>query len=213
LSTVPTCAPTASVTNGNAPLTVNFSAHVFLPAGAVGHDVQWSFEDGESATNLNPTKVFPTPGVYHTRVTVTTTNGETAQGSVTVTVNSTYEFWAAAKFTGTELTNAAVGSYSANPDADSYANLLEYALAREPKISDGNMFPSLTLTGGVASLTYPHLKSAADVALALQISADLVNWTNLPPSLVLDSGAIETITAQSPIAANSARFFRLRALK
>lgn len=208
----PTVAPTGSATNGVLPLTVNFAANASL-GSAPFHDGQWTFEDGEFATNANPTKIFRSPGIYHARVTVTDTNGNIAQGVVAVTVNGTYELWAAGKFTPTEFTNAAISGYAANPDGDSYANLLEYALGREPKISDGKTFPTLTLTGGVATLTYPHLKAAADVALSLQVSSDLTNWTNTTPASVLDGGAIETITVSEAVAANSARYFRLRALK
>ena len=194
------------------PLTVNFAANATL-GSAPFHDGQWTFDDGEFATNANPTKIFPSPGLYHVRVTVTDTNGNTASGGVTVTVNSSYELWAAGKFTATEFTNAAISGYAANPDADSYANLLEYALGREPKVSDGKNFPTLALTGGVATLTYPHLKWATDVALSLQVSSDLTNWANTTPASVLDGGAIETITAQEAVFTNSARYFRLRALK
>ena len=208
----PTCSPTASVTNGNAPLTVTFSANA-VAGSAPFRDAQWNFEDGESATNLNPVKIFSSPGIFHARLTVTDTNGNTASGVATVTVNSTYEFWAAGKFTATELTNAAISGFAANPDADSYANLLEYALGREPKITDGNSLPTLTLTGSVVTLTHPHLKCAADVALSLQVSSDLTNWTNTAATSILDTGAIETITVQEAVSTNSARFFRLRALK
>jgi hypothetical protein len=59
-----------------------------------------------------------------------------------------------------ELTNITVSGYAANPDGDSYANLLEYALGLGPEASDGKTFPALTVTGGVATLIYPHLKWA-----------------------------------------------------
>ena len=208
----PTCAPTGSPTNGNAPLTVTFLSNA-TAGSASGRDAQWTFEDGEFSTNFNPVKIFYTPGIYHVRHTVTDTNGNTAKGVVTVKVNSTYEFWAAAKFTTTEFTNTLISGYAANPDGDRYANLLEYAMGREPKTSDGSTFPTLLYTSNLVQLTYPHLKAAADVALTLEASPDLTNWATASPISILDSGPIETITVQESVSTNAARFFRLRAFK
>lgn len=80
----PICAPTASVTNGIVPLTVTFSANASDPGGAI-RDYQWTFEDGTFSTNANPVKVFPAPGTYHARLTVTDSSGNTAFGVVTIT--------------------------------------------------------------------------------------------------------------------------------
>ena len=208
----PTCSPSASVTNGTAPLTVTFFSNASI-GSAPGRDAQWNFEDGESSTNFNPVKIFYTPGIYHVRHTVTDTNGNTAKGIVTVRVNSTYEFWAVAKFTATEFTNTAISGYAANPDGDRYANLLEYALGREPKTSDGSMLPTLTLASNLVQLTYPHLVAAADVALSMEASSDLTNWISAAPYSIADNGPFETITVQESVSTNTARFFRLRAFK
>jgi PKD repeat protein len=208
----PTCAPTASTTNGTAPLTVTFSANP-TSGTAPFRDVVWTFEDGDYATNANPVKVFATPGIYRTRLTVTDTNGNTAAGTVAVTVNSSYELWAAGKFTATELTNITVSGYAANPDGDSYANLLEYALGLDPKASDGKTFPALTVTGGVAILIYPHLKWAADVALSVEVSSNLTSWGTATVVSVADNGVIESLSAQSAVSAMSPSYFRVRASK
>ena len=79
----PSCAPSAGVTSGLVPLTVNFSANA-SSGGAPIRDYQWTFEDGMFSTNANPTKIFPAPGTYHARLTVTDTNGNTARGVVTI---------------------------------------------------------------------------------------------------------------------------------
>lgn len=80
----PGCTPSADLTSGIVPLTVNFSANAVL-GGAAIRDYQWTFEDAMFSTNANPTKIFPAPGTYHARLTVTDTNGNTACGVVTVT--------------------------------------------------------------------------------------------------------------------------------
>jgi hypothetical protein len=81
----PSCAPSADVTSGILPLTVNFRANASR-GGASIRDYQWTFEDGMFSTNQNPTKCFPAPGTYHARLTVTDTNGNTAGGVVAITV-------------------------------------------------------------------------------------------------------------------------------
>ena len=79
----PGCAPSADVTDGIVPLTVNFAANALI-GGAPIRDYQWTFEDGMFSTNANPTKIFPAPGTQHARLTVTDTNGNTARGVVTI---------------------------------------------------------------------------------------------------------------------------------
>ncbi|MEO5803680.1 MAG: PKD domain-containing protein, partial [Verrucomicrobiota bacterium] len=79
----PTCAPSADVTSGLVPLTVNFSANA-SSGGAIIRDYQWTFEDGMFSTNANPVKIFPAPGTYRARLTVTDTNGNTAQSVLTI---------------------------------------------------------------------------------------------------------------------------------
>ena len=79
----PVCAPAADVTSGVIPLTVNFAANASDPDGTI-RDYQWTFEDGTFSTSANPAKVFPAPGTYRARLTVTDTSGNTASGFVTV---------------------------------------------------------------------------------------------------------------------------------
>src|SRR5262249_237597 len=86
----PTCAPSASVTNGVMPVTVTFSPHVTTGIAPL-RDAQWTFEDGDFATNASPTKTFASPGTYHARLTVTDTNGNTGQGVVVVFVSSKFD--------------------------------------------------------------------------------------------------------------------------
>ena len=83
----PVCAPSASVTDGAAPLRVSFSANASDPDGTI-REYQWTFDDGTFATNANPNKIFPTPGTYQARLTVTDNNGNTATGTVTITARN-----------------------------------------------------------------------------------------------------------------------------
>ena len=83
----PTCAISADVTNGVAPVTANFSAVASDPDGTI-QDYQWTFDDGTFSTNANPTKVFKTPGAYVARVTATDNDGNNVTRSLTVLVSA-----------------------------------------------------------------------------------------------------------------------------
>jgi PKD repeat protein len=208
----PACAPSASVSSGGAPLTVNFLSNPTWGAAPM-RDAQWTFDDGESSTNLNPVKIFPTPGVYHVRHTITDTNGNTAQGMVTISATLAYPVWAANVFTASELNNALISGTIANPDDDDLKNLLEYAMARDPKSIDPVKWPVTTLTNGVISLIYPRLIPATDVTLRLQASTDLTNWVNTQPGSLANTGLIQTVTVRESVSTNGPRFFRLRAFQ
>jgi PKD repeat protein len=204
----PACAPSASVTNGAMPLTVNFAAHA-SPGTAPLHEALWTFGDGEFATNANPVKTFPSPGVYQARLTVTDTNGNTAQGLITITVNSTFDSWRAGNFTAAELANTNVSGPAANPDGDGFPNLLEYAMGLEPKTANSSGTVSSTVSNGVFRLSFPHYKPATDAPITVEVSPDLTTWNTVTATQSLDLGLIETLTYQET-AAPVARFFRLR---
>lgn len=204
----PTCAPSASVTSGVMPLTVTFSPHASAGTAPL-RDAEWTFEDGDFATNASPTKTFPSPGTYHVRLTVTDTNGNTAQGVVTINVSSKFDFWRAGKFTVAELGNTNVSGAWANPDGDSFPNLLEYAMALEPKTSNATATVSTTLSNGVFALSFPHFKPAADALLTIEASSNLTSWVNIAATQSLDLGLTEILTHQENTGPAS-RFFRLK---
>jgi len=204
----PICSPSASVTNGIMPLTVTFSANA-TPGTAPLRDAFWTFEDGEFATNANPVKTFPSPGTYHARLTVTDTNGNTAQGSVTISVNSTFDLWRAGKFTAAELANTNISGASANSDGDSFPNLLEYAMALDPKTFNASSTVSAIVTNGIFKLSFPHYKPATDAPIKVEASSDLMSWSSVTATQLLDLGITETLTYQEA-AAPAARFFRLK---
>jgi len=82
--TPPACSvPSISIT-GKAPLTVNFTAS----GSAAGRIIQyaWSFDDGDFSLLQNPIKVFPVPGNYNVRLTVTDDVGNTSTCPIIVTV-------------------------------------------------------------------------------------------------------------------------------
>jgi len=90
---------------------------------------------------------------------------------------------------------------------------LEYVMGLEPKTPDSTDVVSTTVGNGVFSLRFPHFKAASDATLEAEASSDLSSWTPAPVSQVVDRGPIETIVVAEPVAANGARFYRLRATR
>jgi hypothetical protein len=206
----PTCAPFASPTNGFIPLTVNFVANA-TPGSAPLRDWRWTFEDGEFSTNVNPVKVFKTPGLYRARLTVTDTNGNTCGSVIPVKANAKLIDWLTGKFSATDLVKSEVSGVMANPDGDAFPNLLEYALGFEPQTAEPPEAIAATMTNGVFTLTYPRYKFAGDVALTLEATTDFVTWTPLTATPAGDDGTVERLRYQEFTSTNAARFYRLHA--
>jgi len=203
----PTCVASADVTNGLVPLTVNFTAAI---TGSVTQRA-WTFDDGEFSFNQHPTKIFYTPGKYTARVMVTDSNGNTAQSSVFVTVNTTFDLWRTDKFTEAELPNPALSGDSANPDFDPFSNLLEYVMGLELKTANSADVVSRTISNDVFLLFFPHFKFASDATLAAEVSTNLSNWNPASVSQLIDLGQIETVVISEPISGDDVKYYRLRA--
>lgn len=203
---LPDCTASADTTNGLAPLAVHFSANI---TGSVAQ-VVWTFDDGEFSYAQNPAKLFPTPGAYTARVTVTATNGNTATSSVVVIVNTTFQAWRLANFSASQLTNAAISGPAATPSGGNLPNLLEYALGINPQAANTSL-PATGIADGIFTLSFPHYKAATDVSLSAEVSTNLMDWVAVVPTQVIDNGPVETWVVQDTLAGKLARFFRLRA--
>ena len=132
-----------------------------------------------------------------------------------VIMGSAYGPWRAAGFSAADLANAEVSGDLADPDRDSIPNLLEYAMAGQPKGSDVNCAPTAGYDGGYLTLTYRQSKSATDIAFMPQASANPANGTWSAAGLVetgrVDHGTYWLVTVRDavPIATAPRRFMRL----
>jgi hypothetical protein len=207
----PACAPSADVITGVAPLLANFSANASSGSAPV-RDYQWTFEDGTFSTNANPRKSFPAPGIYHVRITVTDTNGNTATGVMTIQAQATFDLWRAAKFSPNELSDPNISGATADPDHDGINNRLEYAFGLDPKVPNTatNGLPRALISNGVFTLTFTRLKVASDLSLTAEASSDLQTWTPTRPLRVIDGGLTETLTIEQDISSANLGFFRFR---
>ncbi len=126
--------------------------------------------------------------------------------------------WRFANFTLEELTDLSISGDLADFGHDGLSNLMDYALGLAPKALHPNPFTP-SVQSGYLTISYTKSKSAADVALTIDWSTDLVNWQSGPAYLqqtsVEDQGATQLITLQAstPLSAGPSGFLRVRAAR
>ena len=84
-----TCSASANRDGGAPGVTVAF----FAIASSTGHTITqyaWTFDDGDFSFAQNPSKIFPVPGIYNVRLTVSDDAGNTATRAVPIAVQTTY---------------------------------------------------------------------------------------------------------------------------
>jgi len=82
----PVARASASPTSGPAPLTVNFSSEGTEDLDGDAITLQWSFGDGSTSTEANPTHTYAAPGAYTAQLRVTDSTGKV--GTATVIINA-----------------------------------------------------------------------------------------------------------------------------
>ena len=116
------------------------------------------------------------------------------------------EQWRIAHFGAAANTTSATDLEDA--DFDGVVNLLEYALHRDPLVSDKPL-----LDPGVLSLTYQRVIAATDITYTVQWSPDLVTWNTIgiaEETLAAD-GIVQTIRATiTPNPGAPSGFLRLK---
>jgi Zinc carboxypeptidase/Cytosolic carboxypeptidase N-terminal domain len=139
----------------------------------------------------------------------------------------TYASWLALHFTPGEIANPSLTGDNADPDKDGSNNLLEYALARNPRFPDLAVSPLQSVSTSPASLTLTAERSVlpTDLDVFMERSADLATWTRLAENTApdpatgtalrtlsqrraTDSQAITTLTLTAPWSAPRS-FYRL----
>ncbi|WP_190258296.1 PKD domain-containing protein, partial [Dactylosporangium sucinum] len=86
----PIAKATATPTNGNAPLNVQFSSAGSMdpdPGNTISY--QWTFGDGQTSTAANPSHTYTTNGNYTAQLKVTDNTGKTGFANVQITVGNT----------------------------------------------------------------------------------------------------------------------------
>ncbi|TDD72611.1 carbohydrate-binding protein [Jiangella aurantiaca] len=85
----PTVHSSATPDNGQPPVEVTFSSEGTFDADGDEITFEWSFGDGATSTEPNPTHTYTEAGVYTAQLVVTDTTGRSASSNLTITVGNT----------------------------------------------------------------------------------------------------------------------------
>jgi hypothetical protein len=136
---------------------------------------------------------------------VTITGGGIEMTPKTLSVTSFSE-WQNALFSEADAADEAVGQDDSDPDNDGYSNLFEYALDLNPWVSNTNPVEIEIIENGIdalerVSVRFPWAKEMTDAQYVVQISSDLIAWTNLSTELVdsVDNGNSELLTVEANV--------------
>jgi hypothetical protein len=141
---------------------------------------------------------FSDAGTYILRIEATG-NGSYTSDEVTITVNDTYDAWAA---------RYGAGLPEENDDQDCLTNLLEYALDLDPAVFDTQAF-LVDPMGSDLVFSYTQSLRKIDITYQAQVSSDLSRWdpaiVETVPGFTVDADLVNT----SGPANGGARFWRL----
>jgi pectate lyase len=167
-------------------------ATTFAPVviGSAPLTYQWFKDDmplsGKTALTLTiASAVAGDAGSYTLAVTNSAGTATSAPAVLTVgTPVPTFATWVAAK----GLSGGAAAA-TADPDGDALPNLVEYAFGLDPTIADGaDMSLRLSSSGaGQWTVRYPQNRQMTGVTAVVESSPDLVTWTALPGTPVVES--------------------------
>ncbi|MCX6868427.1 MAG: MBG domain-containing protein, partial [Verrucomicrobia bacterium] len=131
-----------------------------------------------------------------------------ATGTLVIRPANDWASWCNHYFTELEQ-SAGLADDNADPDADGWVNLAEYALGTNPRQFTPPLVPMLDAHG--LALTFTRPANLPGVTYAAESSDDLDTWSPVPLH-VLESGTTETVRVLDPLTTGdpSRRFLRLR---
>ena len=138
----------------------------------------------------------------------------------TITVNSAFNAWRNASFTQSELADSAVSGDTADPDADGFPNLAEFAFGLNAKTANPTGGPTTAIQNisgtNYLTITFRRRSPALDLAYAAQTSGDLSGaWTTDAVQLgsaTSNGDGTETVTYRDSVSISPAskRFLRIQ---
>lgn len=171
--------PQAAPQGGNASFTV-------AAAGTPAPTFQWFHNGapvpGATGATLTLTGLQATDVGSYT-VTVANSSGNVASVAAFLIVQTNYVAWQTAHFTTAEIASGRAAD-TADFNGDGVANLVEYALGRDPRTGLGGTLPTASFSGppGAISLTFVREASKVDLDYVVEGSPDLQTWTTVARS-------------------------------
>lgn len=117
----------------------------------------------------------------------------------------TFSEWQTEHFTLAELADDVISGPNADPEGDGQKNLLEYAFARDPFVSDLVNTEVELGTNGL-KITYPQAVGATDLLYHFRESPDLKHWitpNNTSTETLSDDGTVRIVSEFNPFVSPS----------
>ena len=127
-----------------------------------------------------------------------------------------YELWKEVHFSQAEINDPEISGESANPAGDGIANILKYALHLDPKESNRDQLPEISVEEDFLTFRFRQSKNATDISFEVEVSDDLVTWHSGEDETELidtiDEGEYRLIVVRDkkPFPENGRRFMRLQ---
>ncbi len=191
--------------NPTADLSARISLSRFLPGSRDALIYQYAKANDLANADLT---VIP---VNNVGASFTATFPSYSMNVIVLAAPQSFGAWQKLKFTVGELADSSISGPAADPDQDGSANLLEYALALEPKSASRLGLPVMAQesVGGETHTTFTFTKPRVigDITYTVQVSTDLKTWSSGPEHATrTDDGS----TDQATFRVTSARSENLR---
>lgn len=138
--------------------------------------------------------------------------GANQRATITISEPAGYALFNSTYFSAGELENTSISGPNADPDADGWVNLVEYALGLNPRSASTSGLPVAGTTASDWVFTYTRPASATDVTYTVEFSSNLAGWGtgSVTHQFVSTAGGVETWRATVPLSSATSAFFRLR---
>ena len=198
---LPVASASADVTKGLAPLTVNFSS-----AGSGDPDDDpltylWSFGDGTTSTETNPTKTFTEVGVFTTRLTVSANGDESVASPIVIQVGIPPTLTVAAPTEGQLYRAGDTITYNAFASDGAGFDLNDAGISTVVRLHHGTHYHPFVgpLVGRVGSFTIPMVgEASADTSYELTVTATDTNGLTATEVVTIRPRTSQLTVASSP---------------
>jgi glucose/arabinose dehydrogenase len=177
-SHVPVASASADVTKGVEPLTVHFTSAGSSDPDGDPMSYQWTFGDGSTSTEENPTKTYDAKGVYTARLTVSAAGDQTHAQPIVIQVGLPPELTVSAPTEGQLYRAGDTITYNAFARDAAGFDLDDGDIKTEVRLHHGTHFHPFVgpLTGRAGSFTIPTTgEASADTSYEVKVTATDAN--------------------------------------
>jgi PKD repeat protein len=198
---LPVASASADVTKGLAPLTVSFSS-----AGSGDPDNDpltylWSFGDGTTSTEANPTKTFNEVGVFTARLTVSANGDESVASPIVIQVGIPPTLTVAAPTEGQLYRAGDTITYNAFAADGAGFDLNDAGISTVVRLHHGTHYHPFVgpLLGRVGSFTIPAVgEASADTSYELTVTATDANGLSTTTVVTIRPRTSQLTVTSSP---------------